>query len=63
VADQATIATDILARYAAEAAREVEGVRSIAKRRGARISGKGTMRVELHAIARRGVDVVVDANE
>jgi len=57
VADQATIATDILARYAADAAREVEGVRAIAGRRGVRISGKDAIRVELHVVAGRGVSI------
>jgi uncharacterized alkaline shock family protein YloU len=57
VADQATIATDILARYAADAAREVEGVRAIAGRRGVRISGKEATRVELHVVAERGASI------
>jgi uncharacterized alkaline shock family protein YloU len=57
VADQATIATDILARYAADAALEVEGVRAIAGRRGVRISGKAAARVELHVIAQAGVSI------
>jgi uncharacterized alkaline shock family protein YloU len=57
VADQATIATDILARYAADAAREVDGVRAIAGRRGVRISGKGAPRIELHVVAELGVSI------
>jgi uncharacterized alkaline shock family protein YloU len=57
VADQATIATDILARYAADAAREVEGVRSLAGRRAVRLSGKGATRVELHVVAQAGVSI------
>jgi uncharacterized alkaline shock family protein YloU len=57
VADQATIATDILARYAADAAREVEGVRAIAGRRGVRISGKEAIRIEIHVVAARGVSI------
>jgi uncharacterized alkaline shock family protein YloU len=57
VADQATIATDILARYAADAARQVAGVRAIAGRRGVRITGKEAVRVELHVIAERGVSI------
>jgi uncharacterized alkaline shock family protein YloU len=57
VADQATIATDILARYAADAAREVEGVRAIAGRRGVRISGKDTLRIEIHVVAGRGTSI------
>ena len=55
--DQATIATDILARYAADAAREVEGVRGLAGRRGVRISGKGAARIELHLVAEQGVSI------
>ncbi len=57
MADQATIATDILARYAADAAREVEGVRAIAGRRGVRISGKEAIRIELHVVADRGTSI------
>ena len=55
--DQATIATDILARYAADAAREVEGVRAVAGRRGVRISGKEAIRIEIHVVAERGVSI------
>lgn len=57
MADQATIATDILARYAADAAREVEGVRRVVDRpipgrRGVRVGEEdGTVRVELHVVA------------
>ena len=58
MADQATIATDILARYAADAAREVDGVRALAGRRGVRISGKGATRIELHVVAERGASIV-----
>lgn len=57
MADQATIATDILARYAADAAREVDGVRAIAGRRGVRISGKEAKRIELHVVAEPGVSI------
>jgi uncharacterized alkaline shock family protein YloU len=57
VADQATIATDILARYAADAACEVDGVRALAGRRGVRISGKGAARVELHLVAEQGASI------
>lgn len=57
MADQATIATDILARYAGDAAREVEGVRALAGRRGVRISGKEAARIELHVVAKRGVSI------
>ena len=43
---QASISTEILARYAGDAAREVEGVRGLAGRRGVRVHEDG--RVELH---------------
>lgn len=59
MADQATIATDILARYAADAAREVEGVRAISGRRGVRISGKEATRIEIHVVAEAGVSIPV----
>jgi uncharacterized alkaline shock family protein YloU len=59
VADQATIATDILARYAGDAAREVEGVRTIAGRRGVRISGKEATRIEIHVVAAVGASIPV----
>ena len=46
---QASISTDILARYAGDAAREVEGVRGLAGRRGVRVEhADGAVRVELH---------------
>ena len=54
MAGQASISTEILARYAADAAREVDGVRGLADsplpRKGAvRVSGdNGAVRVELH---------------
>jgi uncharacterized alkaline shock family protein YloU len=60
VAGQASISTDILARYAADAAREVDGVhavvdRPIPGRRGVRVSGQDdAIRVELHVVADRG---------
>jgi uncharacterized alkaline shock family protein YloU len=63
VADQATIATDILARYAADAAREVEGVhrvvdRPIPGRRGVRVAGTdGAVRVEIHVVAEWGASI------
>jgi uncharacterized alkaline shock family protein YloU len=63
VADQATIATDILARYAADAAREVEGVRRVVDRpipgrRGVRVAGKdGAVRIELHVVAEWGASI------
>ena len=63
MADQATIATDILARYAADAAREVEGVhrvvdRPIPGRRGVRVAGKdGAVRIEIHVVAEWGTSI------
>ena len=54
MAGEASISTEILARYAADAAREVVGVRSVAQspipgRRGSRVTnGDGGVRVELH---------------
>ena len=54
MAGQASISTDILARYAADAACEVRGVRGLADshipgRRAVRVAGEdGAVRVELH---------------
>ncbi|MBV8257985.1 MAG: Asp23/Gls24 family envelope stress response protein [Actinobacteria bacterium] len=54
MAGQASISTDIIARYAADAAREVEGVRAVAEspvpgRRGVKVTdADGAIRVELH---------------
>jgi uncharacterized alkaline shock family protein YloU len=46
---QASISADILARYAGDAAIEVEGVRAVAGRRGVKVDGdNGNVRVELH---------------
>jgi uncharacterized alkaline shock family protein YloU len=46
---QASISADILARYAADAAGEVDGVRGLSGRRGVRIEREGdALRVELH---------------
>ena len=46
---QASISADILARYAADAAAEVEGVRGLAGRRGVKVEGENdSIRVELH---------------
>jgi uncharacterized alkaline shock family protein YloU len=45
----ASISADILSRYAADAAREVDGVRGLAGRRPARISeSDGRVTVEVH---------------
>jgi uncharacterized alkaline shock family protein YloU len=54
VAGQASISADILARYAADAALEVEGVHHVCEsplpgRRGVRVASEdGVVRVELH---------------
>jgi uncharacterized alkaline shock family protein YloU len=46
---QASISADILARYAGDAAVEVDGVRALAGRRGVKVEGEdGSVRVELH---------------
>ena len=56
MAGQASISAEILARYAADAAREVDGVRGLAesslpRRNAARVSGtEGALRVELHVV-------------
>ena len=54
---QASISTDILARYAADAAREVDGVRGL-PRRGVKVVGDdGQVRVELHLAVDWGVSI------
>lgn len=73
---QASISADILAQYAADAAREVAGVTGVAEsplpgRRGVRVTSEdGTTRVELHltvawgaAIPRLGRDVQARVRE
>jgi uncharacterized alkaline shock family protein YloU len=63
VAGQASISTDILARYAADAAREVEGVRglvesSLPRRHAVRVTGRnGAVRIELHLVAEWGASI------
>ncbi len=63
MAGQASISADILARYAADAAREVEGVRGLAEsplpgRRGVKVSGgSGPVRVELHLTVAWGASI------
>jgi uncharacterized alkaline shock family protein YloU len=60
---QATISADILASYAADAAREVEGVGGLVEspipgRRGVRISDEnGGVRVELHLVVDWGASI------
>ena len=44
-----TVAADILARYAADAAAEVEGVRRLVGRRGARMLENGDVEIRLEA--------------
>jgi len=63
MAGQASISTEILARYAADAAREVEGVRELAdsplpRRHAVRVSGgDGPLRLELHVVTEWGVSI------
>ncbi|MDX6440525.1 MAG: Asp23 family, cell envelope-related function [Gaiellaceae bacterium] len=60
---QASISTDILARYAADAAREVVGVRGVSEsplpgRRGVRVAAdEGGVRVELHLAVDWGASI------
>ena len=63
MAGQASISAEILARYAADAAREVEGVRALAesplpRRHAVRVSGaNGALRVELHVVTEWGASI------
>ena len=63
MAGQASISTEILARYAADAARGVEGVQGLAdsplpRRHAVRVSGEnGAVRVELHLVAEWGASI------
>jgi uncharacterized alkaline shock family protein YloU len=55
---QASISADILARYAGDAAREVDGVRGIAGRHGVKVEGDdGAVRVELHLVVDWGASI------
>ena len=54
---QASISADILARYAADAAIEVEGVRGLAGRRGVKILDDTS--VELRVVAEWGASIPV----
>jgi uncharacterized alkaline shock family protein YloU len=60
---QASISPDILARYAADAAREVDGVRGVSEspmpgRRGVRVAtDDGSVRVELHLAVDWGASI------
>ena len=54
----ASISADILSRYAADAAREVAGVRGLTGRRPARISGSGgRVTVEVHLDVEWGASI------
>jgi uncharacterized alkaline shock family protein YloU len=54
----ATISGDILARYAVDAAREVAGVRGLARKRATRITEQaGLVTVELHVGVERGASI------
>jgi uncharacterized alkaline shock family protein YloU len=63
MAGQASISTEILARYAADAAKEVDGVRGLAdsplpRKNAVRVSGDdGAVRVELHLVTEWGVSI------
>jgi uncharacterized alkaline shock family protein YloU len=63
MAGQASISTEILARYAADAAREVEGVQELAdsplpRRHAVRVSGSdGAVRLELHLVTEWGASI------
>jgi uncharacterized alkaline shock family protein YloU len=54
---QASISREILARYAADAAREVEGVRALPRRRGVRVEVDGAVRIEVHLVADWGASL------
>ncbi len=51
---QATISPDILARYAGDAAREVDGVHGLAGRRGVKVDGHA---VEVHLVVEWGASI------
>jgi uncharacterized alkaline shock family protein YloU len=63
MAGQASISTEILARYAADAAREVDGVRGLAdsplpRKHAVRVSGEnGSVRIELHLVTEWGASI------
>jgi uncharacterized alkaline shock family protein YloU len=65
VPNEASISADILARYAADAAREVEGVHGVAAshlpgRHGVRVEGKnGAVTIELHLVAEWGASIPI----
>jgi len=54
----ASISSEILGRYAADAAREVPGLRALARRRSVKITGDGeTVRVEVHVTVEWGAAI------
>ena len=63
MAGQSSISTEILARYAADAAREVDGVRGLVERplpgrSAVRVSGADdTVRLELHVVTDWGASI------
>ena len=63
MAGQASISTEILARYAADAAKEVDGVRGLAdsplpRKNAVRVSGEnGAVRIELHLVMEWGASI------
>jgi uncharacterized alkaline shock family protein YloU len=55
---QASISTAILGRYAADAAREIPGVRDVPGRHGVKVaSSNGNVRVELHLAVDWGASI------
>jgi uncharacterized alkaline shock family protein YloU len=55
---QATISPDILARYAGDAAREVDGVQSVTGRRGVKVTeADGVTHVEVHVCLAWGASI------
>jgi uncharacterized alkaline shock family protein YloU len=55
---QATISPDILGRYAADAAREVDGVHAVTGRRGVKVSEvDGAVHVEVHLAVAWGASI------
>jgi uncharacterized alkaline shock family protein YloU len=63
VEGRASISSEVLARYAADAAKEIEGVRGLVasqlyRHRGVRVSGEdGALTIELHVEADWGADL------
>ena len=55
---QASISPEILGRYAADAAREIPGVRGLARRRSVKIAAEdGAVRVEVHLAVDWGASI------